>query len=142
MLTSGPFSIFTGIDRILTVLEGTLALEFDLADETVVLERNSPPHAFSGDRTVYGSPRGTVVDLNVMARRGAFHGVATRYSGMAWGADPCGAQQRLLVSCETAAVFSDATHWSLKPLDALFFSDAAAPITGSGSIVVIDLYAL
>lgn len=66
----GPFSAFPGVDRILAVLEGRLALAvegvgaFDLTPA-------SPPAAFPGDAATVGRMLGgPVLDLNVMLRRG------------------------------------------------------------------------
>ncbi|KQT85485.1 HutD family protein [Aurantimonas sp. Leaf443] len=67
----GPFSRFPGIDRILTVLAGRLALDFE--DATSILDAASGPLAFPGDVPVHGRPLGGPVrDLNVMVRRGHF----------------------------------------------------------------------
>lgn len=68
---SGPFSSFPGIDRTLAILEGA---GIDLAVEgrgEVRLTLGSEPHAFPAD--VATSARlieGSVVDFNVMTRRG------------------------------------------------------------------------
>jgi environmental stress-induced protein Ves len=67
--SAGPFSHFPGIDRILAILEGRMALDF--ADSRVELDAYSPPLAFPGDVSCSGTPiGGEVTDLNVMARRG------------------------------------------------------------------------
>jgi environmental stress-induced protein Ves len=67
---SGPFSRFDSVDRILTVLEGRLALAFAEEGRVVMLDPGSP-FAFPGDVAVSGAPMGgRVRDLNVMVRRG------------------------------------------------------------------------
>ena len=67
---AGPFSIFGGIERILTVLEGRLALRF-AADHRLVVLDCGQCHHFPGDVAVEGFPvSGPVRDLNVMVRRG------------------------------------------------------------------------
>jgi environmental stress-induced protein Ves len=64
----GPFSLFTGIERVLTILEGRMALAF--ADREVTLEAGER-FAFAGDVACFGRPiDGPVTDLNVMTRRG------------------------------------------------------------------------
>jgi environmental stress-induced protein Ves len=64
----GPFSLFPGIDRVLTILEGRMALAF--ADREVILEAGEP-FAFAGDVACFGRPiDGPVTDLNIMTRRG------------------------------------------------------------------------
>lgn len=66
----GPFSAFPNIDRILTVLEGGLAL--DIEGLGVELWPGATPLAFPGDvQTVGRLLEGPVTDLNVMTRRGA-----------------------------------------------------------------------
>lgn len=69
--SDGPFSVFAGIDRTLSILEGE-GMALDIAGrEPVVLTRASEPLAFPAD--VATSARlvsGTIVDLNVMTRRG------------------------------------------------------------------------
>jgi environmental stress-induced protein Ves len=69
--SDGPFSVFAGIDRTLSILEGQ-GMQLDIAGrEPVVLTHASESLAFPAD--VATSARlvsGTIVDLNVMTRRG------------------------------------------------------------------------
>ncbi len=66
----GPFSIFPGVDRVLAVLEGRLALRIDGA-APIELDPDAPPQAFAGDVLVEADLlAGPVTDLNVMIRRG------------------------------------------------------------------------
>ncbi len=68
--SSGPFSRFPGIDRIIVILAGELSLVVE-GREAVVLTAQSAPWAFPGDAVTSGGPlAGTVHDLNVMTRRG------------------------------------------------------------------------
>ncbi len=69
--TSGPFSVFSGIDRTLTVLEGDgLKLDFAEGDD-LVIDVPWRPAAFDGGRACEGRLiGGPVVDFNVMSRRG------------------------------------------------------------------------
>jgi len=79
----GPFSIFPGIDRTLSVVEGQgIALAF--ADgETVTLTADDPPFPFAGDVAVEGRLiDGALFDLNVMTRRGKALSVVTRLAGV------------------------------------------------------------
>ncbi len=74
---AGPFSVFEGIDRILTVLDGKLALQFPAENSEVILDA-SQSHSFAGDVAVTGVPLGgTVRDLNVMVRRGEWQAEVT-----------------------------------------------------------------
>ena len=67
----GPFSIFPDVDRTLAVLEGDeLVLRF-APDHAVTLAPFSHPYAFPADIPVEAMlPKGPIVDLNVMSRRG------------------------------------------------------------------------
>ncbi len=69
----GPFSVFPDIDRTLSILEGAgMELAVDGRD-TAVLTQASPPHAFAADApTTARLVEGTIVDLNIMTRRGRF----------------------------------------------------------------------
>jgi uncharacterized protein len=70
--TSGPFSAFPGVDRLMAVLAGHLTLAIDEA-ETLFLSPHSPPLGFPGEARVVAQPVGRpVTDLNVMTRRGRF----------------------------------------------------------------------
>lgn len=66
----GPFSIFPGIDRTLTILSGE-GVALEVAGRSSRLRPGAEPHSFPGDQpagcTLLGGP---VVDLNVMSRRG------------------------------------------------------------------------
>ncbi|KRB59399.1 HutD-family protein [Rhizobium sp. Root708] len=68
--TDGPFSIFVGIDRTLSILEGAgMALAIDGA-EPRVLTTTSEPLSFPADVAVSATlPGGPITDLNVMTRR-------------------------------------------------------------------------
>ena len=69
--TSGPFSIFLGIDRTLSVLSGE-AIQLTFGERaTVPLDRTSAPYSFAADLAVSGEASGMgITDLNVMSRRG------------------------------------------------------------------------
>lgn len=75
----GPFSVFPGVDRVLTVIAGRgLTLKLDGVG-TVAMDAAAPPLAFSGEaacEAVLGG--GPIRDLNLMARRGAYLARARR----------------------------------------------------------------
>lgn len=74
----GPFSVFPGIDRTLTVLEGSMRLEAGDA-APVALDPQSGPYVFPGDvATAATLIEGPVLDFNVMTRRGRFGHVVRR----------------------------------------------------------------
>lgn len=68
----GPFSVFPGIDRTLTVLEGTMRLAIEGVGERL-LSPQSQPCVFPGDVVTSAElVGGPVLDFNVMTRRGGF----------------------------------------------------------------------
>lgn len=69
--SDGPFSVFPGIDRTLSILQGD-GMELDIAGRSpVVLTQASKPLAFPADAaTLARLVSGAIVDLNVMTRRG------------------------------------------------------------------------
>jgi len=75
----GPFSAFPGIDRTLTVLDGD-GLLLAVGDAPPVrLAADGDPFAFPGDVPSDGRlAGGTVIDLNVMTRRGRVTHAVTR----------------------------------------------------------------
>jgi uncharacterized protein len=68
----GPFSIFHGIDRTLTVLTGA-GIELIGQDSRHRLDQTSPMLAFAGDAAITGRLiGGPIRDFNVMTRRNAY----------------------------------------------------------------------
>ena len=66
----GPFSNFPGVERLLAVLDGRLALRID-GRAPIELGADTPPLAFPGDVPVEAELlAGPVTDLNLMSRRG------------------------------------------------------------------------
>lgn len=75
----GPFSIFPGIDRTLSILEGEGLLLSVEGGKPVLLTQASDPFAFPADVAVSASlAGGPVTDLNVMTRRSALAHRVTR----------------------------------------------------------------
>lgn len=68
---SGPFSKFSGTDRILAVLEGAMTL-IVAGRPPVRLSPDSAAHEFPGDAPAHAEVLSTVTDLNVMIRRREF----------------------------------------------------------------------
>lgn len=82
--TAGPFSVFPGVDRVLTVIAGTgLRLTIEGQGEAM-LDDASPPLAFPGDAAASATlDAGPIRDLNLMVRRGAWRGSVRRIDGLA-----------------------------------------------------------
>jgi environmental stress-induced protein Ves len=74
--SDGDFSVFAGVDRVITLLEGggvQLSSADGSADDSVLHALDTPlqPFAFSGDTEVHGRLlNGDCHDFNVMTRRG------------------------------------------------------------------------
>ena len=69
----GPFSLFPGVDRTLSILEGEgIVLDIE-GREQVTLTGASAPHSFPGDAVTNAElVAGPITDLNVMTRRGRY----------------------------------------------------------------------
>jgi environmental stress-induced protein Ves len=116
---AGPFSIFEGIDRVITILDGSLVLTFGGSD--VELSPDSPPYLFSGDVSCSGRPvGGPVTDLNVMIRRSRRRArVARRRDCEMTAFDGAG----VIVATGLVSLTSGGTKLQLEPLDAVMLED-------------------
>ncbi len=77
----GPFSIFPGIDRTLSILDGN-GMRLDIAGARHDLTRASAPLAFPADvATDAVLMDGAITDLNVMSRRATFRHKVERFDG-------------------------------------------------------------
>ena len=76
---SGPFSLFPGIDRTLAILEGAGILLDVTGEPQQRLTLESAPHAFPADAATSADLiAGSVLDFNVMSRRGVTNHRVTR----------------------------------------------------------------
>ncbi|PYE46546.1 hypothetical protein DFI02_101689 [Rhizobium sp. PP-F2F-G20b] len=77
--TDGPFSVFPGVDRTLSILDGH-GMVLDISGRTpVTLTARDAPYAFPADAATEATlVDGAITDLNVMTRRGAFVHVVER----------------------------------------------------------------
>jgi len=102
--SDGPFSSFPGIDRTLSILEGDgLALDVE-GRPPIVLTASDTPLAFPADAATSATLLGgSITDLNVMTRRGAFaHSVRKRRIA---GAQPLESRaQTMIVFCHKGSV--------------------------------------
>jgi len=124
--SAGPFSTFSGVDRIITILEGALDLRLE-GQGSRILDPASDPFAFAGDDPCWGGPvEGAVLDLNVMTRRGRFRAEVRRLNG----------REPIRRDGDTLILFAldEATidGLTLKPHDAVIV-DADVRITVEGS---------
>ena len=124
---AGPFSAWPGIDRMLLVLEGQLAVSVDGGDEAL-LDTRSPPFGFAGEKAIAARPVGSVcLALNFMARRGL-----TRMQLVRCRPEyPPTAQQTLLLATKSTTVRLNERVVHLTEHDALLLGP-----TGSGQLQV------
>lgn len=126
--TDGAFSIFQGVDRTLSILQGE-GLELAIADEpSVRLTAASAPFTFPGDVPVRANLlAGPVVDFNVMTRRNTHTHLVRRLrvrgvQRAATGADV------LCVFCHSGSVMAETSRGPvhLDPLSCLIDEAPAA----------------
>ena len=137
--TAGPFSQFPGVDRVLLVLEGALALRIDGGPTQVLGPEDAPLH-FSGDLPVDADlASGPVTDLNIMVRRGAWAAevqriaVAAPISLAAVGAAQVAVALGALLVEGAPTGFADAVRFE-EPL-------SVAPASGPTELILIRLSA-
>lgn len=137
---SGAFSSFLGIDRIITLIEGTdLVLTVDgVRHHLQLLE----PFAFDGGADTIGEVSTPARDLNVMSRRGcaaAEVDVLRLHDDSAVSVGP--AEPLVLVGLTgTVVVSSDAQERvELAALDAVCWPGPALTVSGSGVVAVVRI---
>jgi environmental stress-induced protein Ves len=134
---AGPFSCFPGIDRILTIISGTMTLAIE-GQNPINLSPNTEPFAFAGEAPCIGTPlNGAVTDLNVMVRRARYTAELRRpgTETVQLNTSTC---LFLALSQSTATLANDS--WQLNQFDALLIKDranAAIMIEGKGWIIDI-----
>jgi environmental stress-induced protein Ves len=126
--TGGPFSIFSGIDRTLAVLDGD-GIELTIEGMApVALTAASQPLAFPGDVPTSAILLGGVVtDLNIMTRRGRISHQMRRLA-VAARKELASEGDELLVFCQsgTVQIEFDGAAVPLSPLDTLHLEAAPA----------------
>lgn len=142
----GPFSIFRGIDRTLSILQGNgMALAIE-NDNPVLLTKASPPLPFPADVRVHATlPDGAIVDLNVMTRRDTWRHRVHRHVGPLSSAETTATQTLLLAVGPVTVSGAGAVH-HLKDMDALMLeaglSISVRPDKPEGSYFLIELIRL
>jgi environmental stress-induced protein Ves len=132
--TDGPFSVFPGVDRMLTVLRGALSLSID-GRPGVTLTSEAGPYAFSGDAPCEARVVTPVVDLNIMTRRGA---VDARMDH----ADGPTIMPRAPIALIVALTACRVGQHALSPLDVLRIDDGAGralAFAGEAWVIEIDV---
>lgn len=143
--TDGPFSLFPGIERTLSVLSGH-GLTLHRADGTKrELLVDSTPYAFPADEQVSATlVDSAITDLNVMTRRGRFdHGVERLH--LEGSAAMPARENPVIVFCLTgqASLGEGAGSIALGTGESLLFGDAmpSSILTGHGIFFIIEIIA-
>jgi environmental stress-induced protein Ves len=134
---TGPFSRFPGVDRVLTILQGTLALTLE-GRPAVQLTADSLQFHFPGDAACVGEPiGGPVLDLNVMIRRDCISADVRRISHATLipPAATC-----LLVALSPEPVTIGTSAWHLAEHDVLLLQgETGSALTARGASALISL---
>ena len=138
----GPFSIFEGIDRTLTILSGAgMALCID-RKPAVHITSSSTPLAFAADVPVEATlTDGPITDLNVMTRRGRYAHRVERLAIEGNDTFSSVGENRILLVCDDGL----GTVWKgqsadLAPQDAILLEDkAVCALHGHGRVIAISL---
>lgn len=78
--SDGPFSLFPGVNRVLTVLEGAGIVLRPKARAPVTLALDTPPYSFPADLPIEAQlVDGPILDLNVMTRRGRARSFVSKF---------------------------------------------------------------
>jgi uncharacterized protein len=136
----GPFSVFPGIDRTLSLLEGRgMKLTIDGGDG-ILLTQACAPHAFPADaRTTARLVDGAITDLNVMSRRGRFGHHVVKHAGPAVLESGAGI---LILLCHQGdlTLFTDEDRETLARLDcAMVTANERLELSGSGEGFLIRI---
>ncbi|MBM7048788.1 HutD family protein [Rhizobium lusitanum] len=141
--TDGPFSVFPGIDRTLSILEGEGMTLFIEGREPERLTQESDPLSFAADAPTSATLiDGTITDLNVMTRRGRFTHSVRRVS--------VDGNSKVELKSETALILchrgsAEINGTVLAAGDCLVLSNetsARYPISGSAQLFLIEIEAL
>lgn len=131
----GPFSVFGGIDRTLSVLTGE-GITLSVAGHAPnTLHRDSRPHGFPADSETSATLlAGPITDLNVMSRRGAFTHAVERVVTQELALQPSAVMRIVLTLNDVSVVQEDIR---LQPLDALFLEAGETARLSSSSPATI-----
>lgn len=144
--SDGPFSVFSGIDRTLSILKGDGIL-LDVEGSETTLTPESLPFPFPADAKSAARLTGSAVtDLNVMTRRGRFAHKVERLAmdgavSAVTSGDPC----FLFNAAGSLTVTAESRTLNLSALDCAVFTDMSAcpvEIAGTGTAYLISIAAI
>ncbi|WP_427015603.1 HutD/Ves family protein [Pseudarthrobacter sp. P1] len=138
--SAGPFSPMPGIERIITIIEGELiALTVDGVEHALEKYR---PYRFSGDADTSATlPTGNLMDLNLMARRGAVKGYMAIVELSKKRPHPVFAGQHAVLLQGTASVAGSdgSAPAELGRYDTVVGAEDAPEISGRGFLAVLSI---
>jgi environmental stress-induced protein Ves len=121
--SSGPFSIFSGVERHMAVLRGRLSLSID-GGAALILTADSAPLSFAGDVPAHGAAlAGAVTDLNVMTRRGRCSAQLRHWPAAAAAPSTPHAAAALVLALGPLTVLTAAGELQLEELDAAWLPE-------------------
>ena len=139
----GPFSVFDGIDRTLSVLSGEGITLSVAGHAPITLRRETPPYAFPADRETHATlVSGPITDLNVMTRRGSFTHAVERMVTQELTLQPSDHMRIVLTLSDLSEVEESIL---LQPWDALFLGvgeNARLSSASPATIYVIQIDAI
>lgn len=144
----GPFSIFPGVDRTLSILDGAgMDLDFGEGGGVHAVTAASAPLSFGADRPLYARLRGgTITDLNVMTRRDRYRHTVQRLE-INSALQITSTADQSLVFCErgeVTCVASDGAGFSLEPRDCIRLDEPSGPVQlttqSIASVYLIQFY--
>ncbi|MEZ0168523.1 HutD family protein [Microvirga sp. TS319] len=141
--SSGPFSLFPEIDRTLAVLDGN-GIRLSIAGRgEVLVGLGTAPVSFPGDVPVdAGLVDGSIMDLNVMTRRGRYGHAMTRMADTGeFGVTCRGDITLMLVTGSGATAYGAGTTIEAEDSDTIIVSKTAgAELVHISSRGVLELY--
>jgi environmental stress-induced protein Ves len=137
----GPFSTFSGVDRVLTVIKGE-GLLLTVDDRMLALDAASPPLAFPGEARVSARlTDGSINDLNVMVRRDKWRARTRRLT--VTGASDVAAKARvtLVLVLDPLRVLRPGGAIDLAPLDAVLLEHGHSHLSleGRGRTLISEI---
>jgi environmental stress-induced protein Ves len=138
--TDGPFSMFSCVDRTLSILEGEGILLSVEGRVPVGLTSRSDPLTFPADVATSASLiAGPITDLNVMTRRGRYrHKVSVHELNGSTAISFAGAEALLFCRAGSMLVSSDGRQVTLGRFDAAVSGGAALRLEGSAKFFAVE----
>lgn len=134
--TSGPFSTFPGVDRVIILAEGeSMTLNVDGTRNELARYR---PFAFRGDSEAVVEVTGPTLDFNVMTRRGRVRAdVEVIGTGRTGWLTADGDTLGLVALAGSVVVSADREATHLESMDTMLLTgNATLPLRGDGTLAV------